>query len=128
MTYPDYIVFSFIERLGDSRFETPPLGGQHVDLVSRLCNLLSWVLRSLHQSVVNCLAHGGPELFRDTSQFSHLLSPVLEASLTDEIVDQFPWVRGCAQQGGILFELKSEPTTLQCLVEEEGNTSMSMSD
>ena len=47
------------------------------------------------------------------------LPPVLEASLTNQVVDAFPWVRGCAQQGGLLFELKSEPATLQCQVETE---------
>ena len=46
------------------------------------------------------------------------LAPVLEASVTNEVVDAFPWLRGCAQQGGLLFELKSEPATLQCQVEE----------
>ena len=45
------------------------------------------------------------------------LPPVFEASLTNEIVIKFPWVRECAQQGGILFELKSEPATLQCPLE-----------
>ena len=45
------------------------------------------------------------------------LAPVLEASVTNEVVDTFPWLRGCAQQGGLLFELKSEPATLQCQVE-----------
>jgi hypothetical protein len=45
------------------------------------------------------------------------LPPVFEASLTNEIVKDFSWVRGCAQQGGILFELKSEPATLQCPLE-----------
>ena len=43
------------------------------------------------------------------------LGPVLEASLTNQVVEKFPWLRGCAQQGGLLFELKSEPATLQCL-------------
>jgi hypothetical protein len=46
------------------------------------------------------------------------LPPVFEASLTNQVVDAFPWVRGCAQQGGLLFELKSEPAILQCQVEE----------
>jgi hypothetical protein len=46
------------------------------------------------------------------------LPPVLEASLTNQILEAFPWVRGCAQQGGLLFELKSEPATLQCQVED----------
>ena len=46
------------------------------------------------------------------------LAPVLEASVTNEVVDAFPWLRGCAQQGSSLFELKCEPATLQCQVEK----------
>ena len=54
------------------------------------------------------------------------LPPVLEASLANQIVDAFSWVRGCAQQGGLLFELKSEPATLQCQVEEKEGTDVTM--
>ena len=56
------------------------------------------------------------------------LPPVLEASLTNQVVDAFPWVRGCAQQGGLLFEVKSEPATLQCQVEETKEITMDAFD
>ncbi len=51
---------------------------------------------------------------------------MLEASVTNQVVDAFPRVRGCAQQGGLLFELKSEPATLQCQVEEKEGTDVVM--
>lgn len=58
------------------------------------------------------------EAYTARAKESFSLAPVFEASLTNQVVDQFPWVRGCAQQGGLLFELKIEPAMLQCQVEE----------